>query len=58
MKNVSLRKIVFAALMAALTTVATMIIRIPTPLSSPVWMWASPWVLWVLTPPLRPPTSS
>lgn len=31
MKNVSLRKIVFAALMAALTTVATMIIRIPTP---------------------------
>lgn len=31
MKNVGLRKIVFAALMAALTTVATMIIRIPTP---------------------------
>ena len=29
-----------------------------TPLSSPVWMWASPWVLWALTPPLRPPTSS
>lgn len=31
MKNASLRKIIFAALMAALTTVATMIIRIPTP---------------------------
>ena len=31
MKNASLRKIIFAALMAALTTDATMIIRIPTP---------------------------
>lgn len=31
MKNVSIRKLIFAALLAALTTVATMIIRIPTP---------------------------
>ena len=36
MKDMRIRKMVFAALMAALTYVATMVVRIPSPMQGPL----------------------